>query len=1010
MLAEPLECDLGMLEPFICRSPPMDYTRFIQQLPDLYHDWGRDSIRPKSEQFQAALNQMQGMTTANVMQLLNFAVSCLEPGEVYCEVGCFRGSTLVGALLNQPDRLAYAIDNFSEFDVAGENLEQLTRNLEAFGLADQVVFCNQDFEEFFADLRQLQPSDRIGVYLYDGAHDYRSQLMGLLLAKPFLADRALIIVDDSNWDSVQQANWDFITAHPQCQLLLDLPTPATRYIGSMAQCSFWNGLQVLSWDAQAAHSLNWDSVQQVRKPALIQAIYNLPPVYEQADPKAQAIEWYELGIAHYQQGEAATAREAIVKAIELDAGTAHYPYSLGVVLETLNQPIPAAQAYQQAISLDPTLMDARNNLGNLVMQHGDLEQAEVIYREAIAINSRYIGSYLNLGNGLLMQGKVEEAIELYAAALELEPANADVQNNLLWAQELAQDAVKRHRFAGDSLYQQKRYAKAIPEYSALLHLQQTDLPIYQALADCHEQLQQYDAAIEVCQQGIGHHPDAEDLHVQIVRMLHECGQTEAAIAQAVESGAQLPDNVWLKLQDWLMVPVLYQTSDEIPVYRQRFVQGLQSLTHTPALIDHPGTIDALAHHTNFFVAYQNQNDAELQRQYGQWVHQVMAARYPQWVAPCPMPPVEGRIRVGYVSGCLRDHTIGKLILGWFRHHDRDRVQIHSYHVYDIDDALSQEFRSYSDAFYQIPNDLEAVCQQILADQPHILVFPEIGMQPLITQLAALRLAPVQCTSWVHPVTSGLPTIDYYLSSDLMEPDTAQAHYSEQLVRLPNLAIAFAKPIVPAPSKPRAAFQLRDDAIVYLACQTLCKYLPAQDAVFAAIAQQVPNAQFVFVARPNWAIADRFLQRLQTAFAAVGLDSERHCVMLPPQRQQDYWTLNQRCDVFLDSDGWSGGHTTLEAIACDLPIVTRPAAFMRGRHSYAILTRLGVTETIARTEAEYIDIAVRLGQNAAWRADIVARMQAQHDRLYNDTTCVRGLEAFYEQCVQQKLAASGSANK
>ncbi|MBW4639532.1 MAG: class I SAM-dependent methyltransferase [Gloeocapsa sp. UFS-A4-WI-NPMV-4B04] len=192
----------------------MDYQKFIETLPDLYYDWGQKSVRPKSNQFQQVLEQIKGMTTANVMQLLNFAVECMEPNEIYCEVGCFQGSTLIGSLLKHQDTMAYAVDNFSEFDPSGENIEKLAVNLAKFGLDEQVSFCDQDFEEFFFSLRDFDTEDKIGVYLYDGAHDYRSQLLGLLLVKPFLAEQALIIVDDSNWSAVQQANWDFIAAHP----------------------------------------------------------------------------------------------------------------------------------------------------------------------------------------------------------------------------------------------------------------------------------------------------------------------------------------------------------------------------------------------------------------------------------------------------------------------------------------------------------------------------------------------------------------------------------------------------------------------------------------------------------------------------------------------------------------------------------------------------------------------------------------------------------------------------
>ncbi|MCL6435403.1 MAG: tetratricopeptide repeat protein [Leptolyngbyaceae cyanobacterium HOT.MB2.61] len=944
----------------------MDYQRFITELPSLYHNWGSESVSPKSEQFQAVLSQVEGMTTPNVTQLLNFAVACLESGEVYCEVGCFRGATLIGALLNHPDCMAYAVDNFSEFDPLGKNQEKLMQNLASFNLEEQVFFCNQDFEAFFADLRELQSSDRIGVYLYDGAHDYRSQLMGLLLVRPFLADRALIIVDDSNWDGVQQANWDFIATHPQCDLLLDLPTPGNGHP------SFWNGLQLLSWDTQTTHHYGWSTLVQKRKIRLMQAIYDIPPL----------------------------AQSPLPSNLEILQEAQH--------LQAKGQIIEAARAYQTAIALDANLIEGYNHLGNLVAEHGDPQQAERIYQKALSIDPQNLDVYLNLGDILLVQKKIEAAIAAYEAALQLNPAENRAYQGLELAHELLQDEAKACIFAGDRLYERKRYQEAARQYQKLLELEKADLHSYIALANCYEQMQQYEAAIAVCQQGLVNYPTTPHLHEQLIRALRETNQTEAAITQATQAAQTFPNHFYFKLQQHLLLPLLYQTPEEIQFYRDRFTQGLStliqewSLPFPPAFPPSPSDSlnslkNALAQHTNFLLAYQNANDVELQKQYGQFVHQTMAALYPEWAKslhPNPRP----KIRVGYLSACLWEHTVGKLMIGWLKHHNREWFEIYSYSLADKNDSLNHQFRHYSDVFHQIPNDFAALGQQILADQLDILVFFDLGLHPLMTQLAALRLAPVQCTTWAHPVTSGLPAVDYFLSSDLMEPDNAQEHYSEQLIRLPNIGISFARPEVPPLTKSRSDFQLNEEAVVYLTSQLLCKYLPQQDRVLAAIAQQVPNAQFVFIARPNATIARQFQQRLKRAFAAVGLDSDRHCIMLPPLNQTDYWNLNQVADVFLDSFGWSGGHTTLEAIACNLPVVTCPGEFMRGRHSYAILKMLGITETIAQTEAEYIEIAVRLGQNSGWRADLIRRMGDRHPNLYDDKTCVTALENFYQKAI------------
>ncbi|MGI0489279.1 tetratricopeptide repeat protein [Pantanalinema rosaneae CENA516] len=1011
----------------------MDYQKFIHYLPDFYSHWGQASVQPQDDRFQAVLQQVTGMTTPGVLQLLNFAVACMEPGEVYCEVGCFQGATVIGALLDHTDRMAYAVDQFSEFGIDVENLNQLIQNLTTFDLENQVFFCNQDFEAFFADVRELQTDDRIGVYFYHAADDYRSQMMGLLLAKSFLADRALMIVDNRNRDAVQQANWDFIAAHPQCDLLLDLSTPEPNHP------SFGNGIQVLRWDVQTAHHYQWSDLEKQRKLPLLQALSDLSAADQpsktdmslerwrqqalewqqigklsEAEPlylnilqgdDQDAVSWHDLGMLYYQMERYREAQAAIAKALELEAANATYHYSLGLVLEKIGDIAGAGQSYQQAIALEPTFMDAYSNLGNLVTEHGDPHQAELIFRRAVEISSDSPGLYLNLGNTLLLQRQVELAIASYETALERDPDNADILENLEFARQLATDPTQAALFVGNTLYQRRHYPEAIPHLEDVLAQGEAELAVYAALADCFGQLQQYDRVVPLCRAGIAQYPDEPHLRTQLILALQELGDTEAAIAEARQSAQHLPDEVLFQLQQHLLLPILYQTPADIQQYRQRYIKGLATVTQqrnwaNPTL--RLKGLQAIARHLNFLLAYQNENDRDLQKQYGQWLHGIMAANYPQWVQPLSMPPVSDRIRVGYVSGCFSEHTVGKLMRGWFLRHDRTRFAIHTYHVFPKNDALTQAVRSHSDAFYQIPDDLEAVCQQIRADNLHVLVFPEIGMQPLMTQLAALRLAPVQCSSWMHPVTSGLPTVDYFLSSDLMEPPNAQAHYSETLVRVANLAIAYPQPSVPELTQPRSAFQLREEAVVYLVCQTLCKILPQQDAVWVAIAQQIPQAQFVFIARPNAFVAEQFRQRLQRSFAAVGLNSEDFCVILPPQPQTAYWNLNQLADVFLDTMGWSGGHTTLEAIACGLPIVTLPSRFMRGRHSYAILKMLGVTDTIAQTEADYIAISTRLGFDRVWRNQIVQTMRDRFSHLYDDQTCITALEQFYEQVVRTAL--------
>ena len=201
----------------------MDIERFLAGLPGLYEGWGTPSVRPRDGRFSAVLSRVRSMTAPCMLQLLNHAVGCLGEGEAYCEVDCFQGATLIGALLGHAGRAALAVDNFSEFDPRGQNRATLLANLAAFGMSAQVRFHDRGFEEFLLDLRRGPV--KVGAFFYDGAHDYRSQLLGLLLAVPLLAPRAVLVVDDGNWPAVKQAAWDFLAARPEASLLADLATP-----------------------------------------------------------------------------------------------------------------------------------------------------------------------------------------------------------------------------------------------------------------------------------------------------------------------------------------------------------------------------------------------------------------------------------------------------------------------------------------------------------------------------------------------------------------------------------------------------------------------------------------------------------------------------------------------------------------------------------------------------------------------------------------------------------------
>lgn len=552
-----------------------------------------------------------------------------------------------------------------------------------------------------------------------------------------------------------------------------------------------------------------------------------------------------------------------------------------------------------------------------------------------------------------------------------------------------------------------RRCKAIDKLREQLRRNDRAPQRYIRLADCHWGFRDFAKALAVLKVALARCAPHPRLYRRAISALEQCNRTGDALQLARRARALFPGRRSFAVQQALLLPIVYDRKEDIDHWRKRFARGLRRLL-AALILDTPAArreaMDATSRYSNFFLAYQARNDRQLQRLYGTLVHRIMAATYPDWVKPLGLPPrLPGeRIRVGYISSCFSSHTVAKLFGGWLVAQSRDEFELFAYHVGGSSDRVTEEIRRAVDHFRE-SRKVEGVAGAVLSDRLHVGVFLDIGMHPRMTQLAALRLAPIQCMAWGHPMTSGLPTMDYFLSSELMEPEGAEDHYSEHLIRLPGIGVCYQKPIIPRVllHRTRSDFGLREKATVYLCCQSSFKYLPQFDSLFVQIARRVPTSQFVFVAENDLVGAD-LSRRLERAFSKAGLQAGRHCVFLPWLSIFDYWNVHLVSDVYLDSCGWSGGNTTLEAIACGLPVVTWPGRFLRARHSYAMLTQLGVTDTIAQDEEHYVEIAVRLGREPRRRGEIVERMVKSYPSLYSDGRSVQALEGFFRRVVAERL--------
>jgi predicted O-linked N-acetylglucosamine transferase (SPINDLY family) len=726
--------------------------------------------------------------------------------------------------------------------------------------------------------------------------------------------------------------------------------------------------------------------------------------------------------------------------------------SLGAILEAAltahrAQRLPEAEAlYRRAIAQgDACPPAALINLGAILAAADRLDEAIVLYRAAAARDGGNFGAHFNLGNALHRRGDHAGALEAYGAAAKAKPDSAEARLRAgLMAFALARHEVALDHFLGaaaiapehadiwfnaaialealrrpeeaeahyrKSMAVDPGFVEAGNNLAALLIARRRSGDAAAILRDIAARKPDYlRAHLNLAKLAIGDSP--ADAEISARRALAiDPANTEAMFVlanaltllgrydEAMVLLAQVrgTGSIELRYSSLIMgLPAIYDSQEQIEIVRAAYRGELGILARDLEGSETARRMlaeTAIGNMHPFYLAYQQKNDREPQAALGALIASVMATRYPEFTTPLPLRPMprSRRIRVGVASGYFRLHTILKLFGGWFRNFDRARFELFAYATNrDRDERTPGILQDFDHAVDGAALDFESLCRRIRDDELNVLIYPEIGMIPLSVRLAALRLAPVQCVAWGHPETTGLPTIDYFLTSALMEPPDAATHYTEKLIPLPGIGVCYQPLDLPKSGFDPARHGAEPGDILYLCAQSLYKYLPRDDAIYPRIAQQVPRAKFLFIGAVG---IDPFRRRLERAFAAAGLDAARHVIVLPPLSQAEYLGLNAACDIYLDSIGWSGGNTSFEAILAGLPIVTRPGELMRGRHSTALLFAMGISETVAASEESYVAIAARLGNDPVWRAECAAQIRERRAAILDDRSSVIALEDF-----------------
>jgi len=212
----------------------MNADRFLRELPELFDDYPR-SEHPRDRRFRPVAEEVENLAKENNLALLNLAASLLGPDEAYVEVGVYHGASLIASMLGNHGKRFVGIDSFAFRDAS---LKKVDANLERFGLPRPEILVGDAFELVRGGAIE---NGSVGVWYYDAAHDYDSQVAGLRIAEPLLVPGALMIVDDTDWTDVARAMDDYLAEQPRARRILTVEGKDRGYP------QWWEGMQVLVW-------------------------------------------------------------------------------------------------------------------------------------------------------------------------------------------------------------------------------------------------------------------------------------------------------------------------------------------------------------------------------------------------------------------------------------------------------------------------------------------------------------------------------------------------------------------------------------------------------------------------------------------------------------------------------------------------------------------------------------------------------------------------------------------
>ena len=717
-------------------------------------------------------------------------------------------------------------------------------------------------------------------------------------------------------------------------------------------------------------------------PDLPSALTNAGRLLLHAGRFRDAIEWLEkakeaggfdsglllsLGRAYLAEGLMENAAEAFEHLLHIEPRSSQAHFYRGVIHQTGDNPEAALACYRQALSIDAAFAEAHLNMGLIYARLGDPTSARKSYTRALDVNPDMPEALNNVGNLLMETGTPKEALDWYQRAHANQPGALNIYLNLA------------------NCYRQcMLFQDAIGCYERILEQDPDAADAYLGLGSVYKELRKADRAIACFQKVLTLNPRAAAAYEKLAIVYNDLGESRQARA-CLDRKIHIQPDFADEVKRAMIMPVIYDSVDEIDVCRKTFVDELEQLLGQAKRIHDPHRqIGA----TNFILALHGKNERPIRETLASFYRSICPDL--EWTSPwLPAHRSGKRVRIGMLSKFFNNTTIGSLYHGLIENLPKSKFRLSLLRLPGKEDELSRRMAEAADEVVTLPPDFRKAREIVARKQLDVLFYPEIGMDALTYFIAFSRLAPVQCKRGFQ-ITTGIPAVDYFISSDAAEPMNAQRFYSERLVRLKGTGYYYHRPPKPARRFGRTALGLPEKQTLYLCPQSLFKLHPDFDPLLEAVLRKDPNGCIVLLEGHYEQWKKQLLKRLSRT---IGEGLVRRVRFVPRMPREQFLQLYLLADAVIDTIHFSGGHTSLECFAWSIPVVTLPTEMLPGRLTYGFYRQMEIMDCVAEDVAGYAEIACRLANDTAWRDHIRQKIARRSKVLFENRSDVEELAAF-----------------